>query len=257
MQPEKPSYGNWIRVRAIAIFLIIGLVLMGLVFLPIPLILRLILAALAVFPLGMGFYLMYVYVLFASWGGGYQEKLWTLVLDHLATDGQGKALDVGTGNGALALRLAKRFPALHVTGIDYWGESWEYAQAACERNARLEGVAERTAFQKASAASLPFGDASFDAVVSHFVFHEVGELSDKREAIREALRVLRPGGAFAFQDLFLDQAMYGTPDDLVSTLRSWGVSEVVFVGSGRELAIPGLLRNARTLGNASILYGCK
>jgi ubiquinone/menaquinone biosynthesis C-methylase UbiE len=205
----------------------------------------------------MGIYLLYVYVQFASWGGGIQDRLWDLLLDHLVTDGQGRALDIGTGNGALAVRLAKRHPALHVVAVDYWGNNWEYAQSNCERNAHLEGVDRRVVFHKASAASLPFKDAAFDHVVSHFVFHEVAELSDKREAIREALRVLRAGGTFAFQDMFLDETMYGVPGDLVDAVRAWGVSEVTFAESRSQVAVPWLLRNRRTLGNASLLYGRK
>ena len=257
MNRERPNYGNWIRLRAVTAFLVVGLVLAGVSLLPMPLIPRIVLYVLAVFPLGMGIYLLYVYVQFAAWGGGIQDKLWDLLLDHLTTDGPGRALDIGTGNGALAVRLAKRHSALHVVAVDYWGRNWEYAQSNCQRNARLEGVAERVVFHKASAASLPFKDDTFDHVVSHFVFHEVSALSDKREAIREALRVLRAGGTFAFQDMFLDEAMYGAQDDLVETLRAWGVSEATFVESGSQVAVPPLLRNRRTLGHASLLVGRK
>jgi SAM-dependent methyltransferase len=257
MNRERPNYGNWIRLRVVIAFLVVGLTLAGASLLPTSPFLRIMLIILAVFQLGMGLYLLYVYAQFASWGGGFQEKLWELLLDHLASAGQGWALDIGTGNGALAIRLAKRCPALHVVAVDYWGRGWEYTRAVCERNARLEGVDKRVVFHKASAASLPFKDGAFDHVVSHFVFHEVTDLPDKREAIREALRVLRPGGTFAFQDMFLDEAMYGAPADLVETLRAWGVSEVRFVESGSELAIPRLLRNRRALGNAALLVGRK
>jgi SAM-dependent methyltransferase len=253
----KPDYGNWIRLRVVLTFFLIGLVPVGLAFLPIWWPFRLLLLALGAFPLGTGIYLIYVYSQFAAWGGGFQDKLWTLVLDHLSTDGHGHALDIGTGNGALAVRLAKRYPGLKVSAIDFWGKGWEYGQATCERNARLEGVGDRVDFQKASAASLPFDDSTFDQVVSHFVFHEVADAPDKREVIREALRVLRKGGSFSFQDMFLDEKIYGDPAALVETIRSWGVDEVAFMESGGELNIPPLLRNGRTLGHASIIYGRK
>lgn len=257
MYLEKPSYGNWIRVRVIITFLIIGLLLAGVTLLPISEILRLALVTLALLPLGMGLYLLYVYVQFASWGGRIQEKLWDLLLDHLSSDGQGRALDIGTGNGSLAVRLAKRYTALQVTAIDSWGGNWEYAQSVCECNACLEEVDDRVVFQKASAAALPFGDGVFDHVVSHFVFHEVSELSDKRKVIREALRVLGPGGTFAFQDMFLNETMYGTPADLVAAVRLCGITEVTLIESSSQLNIPWLLRNRRALGFASILYGRK
>ena len=52
---------------------------------------------------------------------------------------------------------------------------------------------------KADAAKLPFLDDTFDAAVSNFVFHEVRSQRDKQALIREALRVVKPGGAFAFR----------------------------------------------------------
>lgn len=78
----------------------------------------------------------------------------------------------------------------------------------CERNAKIEGVIDRVTFQKASASILPFADEYFDAVVSNLVFHEVREVADKREVVREALHVVKKGGRFAFQDLFLLRRTY-------------------------------------------------
>ena len=98
---------------------------------------------------------------------------------------------------------AKRYANAHVTGIDYWGGMWEYSKGVCERNAEIEDVANRMNFQKASATALPFEDEHFDAAVRNLVFHEVGDVINKRELLREALRVVKRGGAFAFQDLFL------------------------------------------------------
>ncbi|MCK4730978.1 MAG: methyltransferase [Methanophagales archaeon] len=41
------------------------------------------------------------------------------MIDKLSWDGQKKALDVGTGNGGCAIKVAKKFPDSTVTGIDY------------------------------------------------------------------------------------------------------------------------------------------
>jgi ubiquinone/menaquinone biosynthesis C-methylase UbiE len=183
--------------------------------------------------------------------------LWGLVIDYLGGDHRGKVLDIGTGNGPLAILVATHYPDVQVTGIDYWGAAWEYSQGVCEQNAAALDVADRTCFQKASASKLPFDDGTFDAAVSHFVFHEVADAPDKREVIREALRVIRKGGAFSFQDMFLDKALYGDTGDLLATIRSWGVADVQFVDTGKVLHLPRLLKHPRVLGKAALIYGRK
>ena len=253
----KPDYGNWIRQKRVYTFIGIGLVLVLLAIIPVHPIITLVLLLAGVMFLGLGSYLAYISRQFSERGGGFQRKLWNVVLDHLDWDGNGQALDIGTGNGPLAVALAKRYPEARVTGIDYWGSDWEYSQGVCEQNAAVEGVAERTEFRKASAASLPFEDGQFDAVVSHFVFHEVADAADKRDVVKEALRVLRKGGSFSFQDMFLDKALYGETDDLLQTIRSWGVQDVQFQDVHELFTVPALLNTKRALGNCSILFGKK
>jgi methylase of polypeptide subunit release factors len=85
-------------------------------------------------------------------------------LDKLEWDGQGKALDIGTGSGRVAIYLAKRYPLAHVVGIDYWGNPWAYSKAICDQNAEIEGVADRVNFQRASAVHLPFEDGKLYVV---------------------------------------------------------------------------------------------
>lgn len=257
MNAQSVNFGNWIRVRILLGFLFVGIILVGLgVVIQTPLI-RILLWAAAVVTLGTFAYLTYVYYQFSEQGGGVQRKLWTLVIDHLHWDEHGQVLDIGTGNGPLAILVATKYPEAQVTGIDYWGAAWEYSQQVCEQNAAAMGVGERTRFQKASASKLPFDNGTFDAAISHFVFHEVADAADKRDVIREALRVIRKGGAFAFQDMFLDKALYGDIDTLLSTIRSWGVEEVQLVDTGKTLNLPQLLLHPRVLGKAGLIYGRK
>ena len=94
------------------------------------------------------------------------------------------------------LEAAINYPQTHIVGIDYWGGQWEYSKESCEKNAQIAGVSERTSFQKASAAKLPFTDEFFDVALSNFVFHEVQDVKDKRAVIKEALRIIKKDGLF-------------------------------------------------------------
>lgn len=67
----------------------------------------------------------------------------------------GKILDIGSGNGVLAITLAQRHPEVEVVAIDYWGEDWEYSKSACEKNARVAHVANRVHFQIATKCAQP------------------------------------------------------------------------------------------------------
>ncbi|MDG6222479.1 MAG: class I SAM-dependent methyltransferase [Candidatus Bathyarchaeota archaeon] len=172
-------------------------------------------------------------------------------------NGEGKGLDIGCGNGALTIMIAKKYPKAQVTGIDYWGKRWEYSKKTCEKNAQAEGLQEQVKFQKADAAALPFDDGQFDAAVSNFVFHEVSSAKDKREVIREALRVVKKGGNFAFQDEFLIKKIYGNPDDLIATIKSWGINKVEFIKTRDDPFIPRPLKLPLFLGSMAIIAGEK
>jgi ubiquinone/menaquinone biosynthesis C-methylase UbiE len=208
------------------------------------------------------FFLVSAYFVYArfeasSGGGKLQDRIRGLVVENLLWNGEGKALDIGCGNGPLVVALAKKFPKAQVVGVDYWGGQWEYSKDMCERNAQIEGVSDRASFQKASAAQLPFPDEYYDAVVSNLVFHEVANVQDKRELIREALRVLKKGGAFSFQDLFLIKSVYGNTDELVTTLRSWGLAEVEFVTTRDAEFIPRLFKLPFMVGTIGLIKGRK
>jgi ubiquinone/menaquinone biosynthesis C-methylase UbiE len=247
----KTSYGNWtsknlIYIPALVTVFFACLCLFSIYFI-IPAILFLIVFA----------YFTYSYYQFSTSGGNIQTRVWEMTMDYLKWDGNSRAIDIGCGNAALTIKLAKKYPRAQFTGIDYWEGKWAYSKEACENNARVEGVADRITFLKASASSLPFEDGYFDAAISNFVFHEVADAKDRRDVIKEALRVVKKGGVFAFHDLFLIKKLYGETDDLLKTIRSWGVQEVDFVFTANSDFVPGLLKIPFMMGTIGIIYGRK
>jgi SAM-dependent methyltransferase len=247
----QPDYGNWVSARLVILPGVLALVFGGLAFL-VPA-----LAALAGLFFLVFAYFAYARYQFSAMGGAIQSRIQSLVLDCITWDGQGKALDIGCGNAPLAIQIAKRYPRAEVTGIDYWGGAWEYAIGVCAQNAAIEGAAGRMVFQKASAAHLPFADGAFDLAVSNLVFHEVRDVPDKAALIQEALRVVRKGGTFVFQDLFLLKPAYGDINALLATIRSWGIERVEFVDTSRAEFIPGGLKLPFMVGTIGILRGIK
>ena len=145
----------------------------------------------------------------------------------------------------------------HCNGLR--GAEWNYAKEQCENNARIEGVADRIIFQKGDAAKMEFPDETFDAAVSNFVFHEVRSAKDKRDVVREALRVVKKGGAFSFQDMFSQKALYGDMEQFVQMLREEGISEVHYIGNLEEKLdfIPGFVTAPWMIKGMGIIYGRK
>ena len=180
-----------------------------------------------------------------------------MIVDSLGQPTPENALDIGTGNGVLALKLAQKHPATQVVGMDYWGKNWEYSQSICEANARVVQIADRVRFVKGDAASLEFNDATFAAVVSNLTFHEVKSAPQKREVVREALRVLQSGGRFAFVDYFYDSQYYGQAAEFETFLQSLGLAKIEFKHLSAVLPLSRLLRHPKFFGKVGIIYGQK
>ena len=247
----KPDYGNWVSRKFIFVPFVLFLVFLGLVWV------SLYFSILAIIMLFIVFYFAYARYLFSQKGKDIQTQIRNLVITNLVWNGEGTLLDIGCGSGALAISVANKYKDAQITGIDYWGKQWEYSQTLCEKNAKLENVADRIAFKQASAADLPFDDESFDVVLSNLVFHEVGGVKDKTEVIKEALRVLKKGGKFIFQDLFLWSQIYGKPEELLETIQSWGIKSVEMINTNEMPFIPKILKLPFMVGSISMIVGEK
>jgi ubiquinone/menaquinone biosynthesis C-methylase UbiE len=129
----------------------------------------------------------------AKWSISYDERCISYARDRfVAVAGRvgwpyPRALELGCGTGFFLLNL-KQAGVLdegHVTDIS------PGMVAAAQRNAKSLGF--EIGGRVADAESLPYADATFDLVVGHAVLHHI---PDVELALREVVRVLRPGGRF-------------------------------------------------------------
>ena len=257
MNQNEIDYKNWVPKKMIHAFLIVETILLIISFIPIHIVFSTIFWILSAIVLFFGVLCINAYIQFGKNDNELQRKVHDVMLNNLQWNGQGQALDIGTGNGGVVINLARKYSDSKVIGIDFWGKGWDYSKEDCEENAKLAGVTERVKFQNASAAKLPFEDETFDAIVSNFVFHEVREIKNKRELIFEALRVLKKGGTFSFQDYFVSKMYYGDTDDLIEEIIKHGIKEVHLKELKKSIHIPILLRFSLFLGNTVTLYGIK
>lgn len=139
----------------------------------------------------------------------YTEQIIPLVLEW--TEGAERVLEVGTGEGQVARAIARAHGGT-VVGID---PTRNQIEEAIRRGGGVE-------YHRAGAESLPFDDASFDAVVCCLVFEHIDAVD---AAIGEVARVLRPGGRFVF---CLNHPLLQTPgsgwiDDQILEEQYWRI----------------------------------
>lgn len=109
----------------------------------------------------------------------------------------GSVLDVGCGTGTLAIALASSRPDARVTGID--------GDAEILSLARAKPGAAAVEWRQGLAGELPLADESVDVVTMSLVLHHLLP-EQKREALAEVRRVLKPGGGLHIAD-------WGRPHD--------------------------------------------
>jgi ubiquinone/menaquinone biosynthesis C-methylase UbiE len=157
--------------------------------------------------------------LYATRRGKFLE--WERILDGIHLRGDEAVLDMGCGRGAVLTAVARRLATGRVTGVDIWSRKDQSgnAQEVTLRNASLEGVGDRVRIQTADMRALPYPDAAFDLVVSSLAIHNIPSNEDRKRAVVEGFRVLKPGGRIVIADIRAT-AMYE------QTLRALGASNV-------------------------------
>jgi 2-polyprenyl-3-methyl-5-hydroxy-6-metoxy-1,4-benzoquinol methylase len=117
------------------------------------------------------------------------ERYLEVFLDPLGIKPEHKVLEIGCNAGATTSWMVKRYGCT-VHAIDILPKMVE----ATERRLRRDGITDRASVSQMDAEQLTFEDASFDYVIAAEVtFH----LADKRRCLKEAARVLKPGGQLA------------------------------------------------------------
>lgn len=116
--------------------------------------------------------------------------------------GDEQVLDVGTGRGLLLVGAAKRLTTGRATGIDIWNAAdlSGNVRERTEENLALEEVAPRCVLMNEDAVKMSFPDASFDVVVSNLCLHNIEDGANRRRAVGEIARVLKPGGKAILSD---------------------------------------------------------
>ena len=114
------------------------------------------------------------------------HRLWKdAMMDWLAPRPGQRLLDVAGGTGDVAFRFLRRAPGASAVVCDMTAAMLEAGRA------RWEPEAERVEWVEGDAMALPFADGSFDVYTISFGIRNVTRIGD---ALREAYRVLRPGG---------------------------------------------------------------
>jgi len=120
-------------------------------------------------------------------------------------------LDLGSGGGIDVLLSAKRVgPTGRVYGLDMTDEMLALAR----ENQRKAG-ATNVEFLKGTIEAIPLPDDTVDVIISNCV---INLSSDKDAVLREAFRVLKPGGRFAVSDVVVRGGM---PDDVRRSMELW------------------------------------
>lgn len=262
MKKQKTNYGNWVPINIMGfLWSVSGVFLIVLICSRLywkSLIVEIVFGILFLIAITMSIYMQICRYIFSSNGGRLMEKCYNLLIEKLKWSGDGTLIDIGCGAGALSIKCAKYFPNASIVGIDYWGKEWNYAKEQCENNARMEGTSKQIVFQNGDAAKLDFPSEYFEAAVSNFVFHEVRTQPDKREVIKEALRVVKKGGAFAFHDLFEQQHLYGDIENFLEELKQNGITEIHYIPHTESLEfIPSFCKAPWMLKNMGLIYGVK
>jgi len=191
---------------------------------------------------------------------GGQEATQTL-LEMCELDATSRVLDVGCGSGNTACLIAQQYGS-RVHGIDIS----EVMIAKAKERARRRGLMDKVEFQVADAFQLPFEDDSFGVVIIESVLTPLP--GDKKQALMEMVRVVRPGGRIGANESTVDPSAprellalfaehpaihgYFTPETLRSLFEESGL-QVVQITEVKGAGTPSALKEMGLRGVLSFM----
>jgi SAM-dependent methyltransferase len=162
-----------------------------------------------------------------------------VLLERLALENARTALDVGCGTGADVVEMASRMPdGAKATGVD------ASEAMIAEARRRAAGLGADVLFRLGDALDLPYPDGIFDVCRMETVLQH---LADPLRAIREMVRVTRPGGRVGALEMDLGTLLLDHPDRAVTqAVLSANADSMAQPWMGRQL--PRLFREAGLTG---------
>lgn len=127
-------------------------------------------------------------------------RVWGELLGAAGLTGGERVVDLGCGRGAVLVTAAHLLPAARPVGVDLWRSVDQSGNdpARTLANASAEGVA--VDLITGDLRALPVHADSVDLVVSSLAIHNISDPAGRLAAVREATRILRPGGRLILVD---------------------------------------------------------
>lgn len=152
------------------------------------------------------------------------------LIDQARIERGHRVLDLGSGTGTLTILIKQTHPDSEVVGLDPDPKALMLSRT----KARAAGV--EIGLDQGLAFRLPYGNNSFDRVLSSLVFHHL-RAEDKQRAFREVFRVLRPGGELHILD-------FGKPHNALARLVSLVMRRLEETGDNIKGILPEMFRQA-------------
>ncbi len=126
------------------------------------------------------------------------------LLENAPNTKEAKFLDLACGSGDVCIAIAKRAPNAEIVGVDFCKDMLARAR---EKAGRLN-PAKAPIFIESDCSALPFQGETFDGVSVAFGFRN---FEDRQKCLKEAARVLKPGGKFAMLEVAKAEGIFSMP----------------------------------------------